>query len=210
MADFINTIDLLGDDVVVDSIIKRTITKFDDDKVISIGSCAFYKCLELTEVNCPNIGTIGAWSASVGADAFNGCTALKSVRLPSLGTISSATTRIFSGCTSLEYVDLSSLMSVGSGTFYGCTSLKVIDLPKAKSMGGQTFGNCTALTAIILRSETIATIVTTTFTGSSIESGSGYVYVPRALVDGYKAATNWSVYASQIRAIEDYPEITGG
>ena len=25
-----------------------------------------------------------------------------------------------------------------------------------------------------------------------------------------KAATNWSTYAAQIRAIEDYPEITGG
>ena len=38
----------------------------------------------------------------------------------------------------------------------------------------------------------------------------GYIYVPRALVNSYKAATNWSTFASQIRAIEDYPDITGG
>jgi hypothetical protein len=45
---------------------------------------------------------------------------------------------------------------------------------------------------------------------SSVASGSGYIYVPAALVDSYKAATNWSTYAEQIRAIEDYPEICGG
>lgn len=48
------------------------------------------------------------------------------------------------------------------------------------------------------------------FTSTSIESGKGYIYVPKKLVDSYKTAPNWSVYADQIRAIEDYPEITGG
>ena len=45
---------------------------------------------------------------------------------------------------------------------------------------------------------------------TKISSGSGYIYVPAALVDSYKAAGNWQYYADQIRAIEDYPEITGG
>ena len=45
---------------------------------------------------------------------------------------------------------------------------------------------------------------------TKIHSGQGYVYVPAALVDSYKAAANWQNYADQIRAIEDYPEITGG
>lgn len=34
-------------------------------------------------------------------------------------------------------------------------------------------------------------------------------YVPRIMVEGYKAATNWANYADRIRAIEDYPEICG-
>ena len=42
-----------------------------------------------------------------------------------------------------------------------------------------------------------------------IKYGAGYIYVPATLVDTYKAATNWSTYANKIRAIEDYPEITG-
>ena len=37
-----------------------------------------------------------------------------------------------------------------------------------------------------------------------------YIYVPRALVEDYKVATNWSTFADRIRAIEDYPEICGG
>jgi hypothetical protein len=43
-----------------------------------------------------------------------------------------------------------------------------------------------------------------------VANGTGYIYVPAALIEDYKAATNWSLYADQFRAIEDYPEITGG
>jgi hypothetical protein len=44
----------------------------------------------------------------------------------------------------------------------------------------------------------------------------GYIYVPKALLSDedetmdYRRATNWSTFASQFRAIEDYPEICGG
>lgn len=45
---------------------------------------------------------------------------------------------------------------------------------------------------------------------TAIENGTGYVYVPSALVDSYKITAPWSSMASKIRAIEDYPDITGG
>jgi hypothetical protein len=51
---------------------------------------------------------------------------------------------------------------------------------------------------------------TNAFVNTPIAKSTGYIYVPRALVDSYKSATNWSTYANQIRAIEDYPDITGG
>lgn len=35
----------------------------------------------------------------------------------------------------------------------------------------------------------------------------GYIYVPKALIEDYKVATNWSVFADKFRAIEDYPDI---
>ena len=39
---------------------------------------------------------------------------------------------------------------------------------------------------------------------SAIESGTGYIYVPSALIDSYKTAKNWSSHAAQFRALEDY------
>ena len=41
-----------------------------------------------------------------------------------------------------------------------------------------------------------------------IANGTGYIYVPAELVETYKTTSNWETYADQIRAIEDYPEIT--
>ena len=62
-----------------------------------------------------------------------------------------------------------------------------------------------AFTTLILRSETVATLPSTSaFSSTPIASGTGYIYVPRALVDSYKAASNWSTYANQFRALEDY------
>ena len=49
---------------------------------------------------------------------------------------------------------------------------------------------------------------TNPFGGSTpLAKGTGYIYVPRALLNDYKTAENWSTYAAQIRAIEDYPEL---
>ena len=33
----------------------------------------------------------------------------------------------------------------------------------------------------------------------------GYIYVPDALVDSYKTATNWSTYADQIKPLSELP-----
>lgn len=42
---------------------------------------------------------------------------------------------------------------------------------------------------------------------TAIGKGNGYIYVPSSLIEEYKTATNWSVYADQFRAIDDYPGI---
>lgn len=79
------------------------------------------------------------------------------------------------------------------------------------TVANYTFYSCTTLDTLILRSTSIATLAgVSAFTNTPIKSGTGYIYVPAALVDGYKAATNWSTYAAQFRAIEDYPDICGG
>lgn len=62
-------------------------------------------------------------------------------------------------------------------------------------------------TFIIRKTGSIATLTaapSTNFGTCKLTQGNGYVYVPSALIDEYKAASNWSTIASQFRALEDY------
>lgn len=111
----------------------------------------------------------------------------------------------FRECGKLQSVEMPRLTGLGTCVFYGCKAMEKADWPLLTSVGTQTFYNCTALVALVLRSESMATLsATSAFTGTPIASGTGYIYVPAALVDSYKAATNWSTYAAQFRALEDY------
>ena len=83
-----------------------------------------------------------------------------------------------------------------------------LDLPKATSIGATCFAYTNIYTALILRSNTLCTLANkNAFTSTRIAGGAGYIYVPSALLEEYKAATNWSNYANQFRAIEDYPNL---
>ena len=126
-------------------------------------------------------------------------------------TVESIGRYAFKGCTALTEVDFPAATSIGRYAFEGCTALTKADFRAVTSIDDQAFYWCSKLTTLILRSETMATLISTkTFTDTAIKKGTGYIYVPSALVDSYKAATNWSTFANQIRAIEDYPDITGG
>lgn len=221
MAEFINTIDALGDDAVIDGIIMRTITEFKDDAVIEIGKYAFNSCKNLADLLLPNVSLLRNYS-------FENCISLKNVDLPELLTVQWEG-RAFKGCTSLEtmrvpkatYLEVEfvsgcsalreiycpMLTSVRNNMFYGCSSLEVLDLPSlTEFLGIQPIGKCTKLKALVLRYTAKVCVLgsSSTMDNSTIKSGTGYVYVPSALVDSYKSATNWSAYASQIRALEDY------
>lgn len=118
----------------------------------------------------------------------------------------------FAYCQQLESAQLQSVTILDSGAFTYCSKLKTVELSSTSvsRVGASAFNKCTELITLIIRSERVPTLTTTTFTDTPIASGTGYVYVPSTLVESYKTATNWSTYADQIRAIEDYPDITGG
>ena len=95
--------------------------------------------------------------------------------------------------------------SIGAYAFYRCTQLAKVDFSLVTSVDANAFANCSQLATLVLRSETRCSLVNTNaFKSTPIASGTGYIYVPAALVDSYKAASNWSTYANQFRAIEDY------
>lgn len=97
-----------------------------------------------------------------------------------------------------------------TNTFAFCESLRYVDTGnRCNDIGAYAFRSCEVLETLIIRNTELCPLSNTNaFKYSGIEEGTGYVYVPSALVDSYKTAANWSVYANQIRAIEDYPEIT--
>ena len=196
MADFINTIDALGDDVVIDSLILRTITEFKDNMLTMLGAGAFVNCQKLETVDLPSV-------TSANQDIFGNCHALTSVNLPELQNVSSA---MFYVCRSLPSIVLPKATVLRSNCFSYCASLTTVDLSAGVTIHTNAFAPCIAITRLILRNaETVASLVNTNaFNGSPIASGTGYIYVPSALLDSYKAATNWSTYAAQFRALEDY------
>lgn len=131
---------------------------------------------------------------------------LVSVNLPSLINIPNS---LFQFCTNLTEVDFPKVSNIESNAFTGCSKLKKIRVGGAITSLSYIFlSSASAFESLILSGLTsVPTLGSNTFRNTRIASGVAYVYVPKALEDTIKAASIWSTYASQIRAIEDYPEI---
>lgn len=175
MAEFINTIDLLGDDAVVDSIIDRTIAEFKDDKITAVGNHAFYECMALADVDVPNVTICGI--------------------------------RAFARCSGIKKMVLPATVTVGNEAFYAATGLRIIEFRSVVNIGAGVFNLANALVAIVMRNTSgVSSVQDSTLSGNyAIQTvKSCFFYVPRALIEDYKAATNWSSYADRFRALEDY------
>lgn len=111
-------------------------------------------------------------------------------------------------CAALKKVVFGEVTRVGTSTFCDCTALEVADFHQAVAITSGAFSGCKALKALILRSTTQCTLSSATGLGSTgISAGTGYIYVPSALVDTYKADSKFGTYAARIRAIEEWPEV---
>lgn len=207
MTAFINTIDVIGDDAVIDSIITKSIEEYRDNRVTTLGMNVFSNCTQLTVVDVPAVVTTRD-------GAVSGCTKLSEVNFPALTSLG---WRMFNGCSSLTNLKLPKVSSVNDRVFTDCSALRVADFSALTSLNSSAFNNCYNLIALVLRSETVATLGntnvftncyhilgTTHTTHNPNGDKDGYVYVPSTLVDSYKTATNWSTYTTQFRALEDY------
>lgn len=162
------------------SIVERTITEYSNHEIKTVGTRAFSHCKSLISVDLPEVTTVGQ-------HGFNSCSELERVVFPKLTTLNPG------------------------DNFTYCSVLKYADLGFVTNLPSWSLANTALETVILRKSDKICTLQTTNaLSGTPIAKGTGYVYVPKALVENYKSATNWSTYAEQIRAIEDYPDITGG
>ena len=101
---------------------------------------------------------------------------------------------------SIESIKLSNVTSIGEYAFYSCSGLTSVSFPNAKSISSRAFYNCTNLTTIYIGTNT-STVCTLSST-SAFDNCTNLtnIYVPASLVGSYKSATNWSSYASKIKA----------
>lgn len=154
----------------------------------------------LTHATFPELESIGGYGSE-----FTQCASLQRVDMPKLKTVASGGT--FESCTSLVKVNCPELELIPPSFLRSCSALKRFDARKAASIATQAF-RLSSLETLILRNETVCTLANVNaFQNTPIASGTGYIYVPSALIEDYKVATNWSTYAAQFRAIEDYPDV---
>lgn len=186
--------------------------------VTAIGDYAFYCQGKMTEI------TTGALT-SVGEYAFNRCASLTSSldlsNSTSIGRYAFSYTKIPTiiakeATTVGDYVCsyntvVTELVIPKSNSIprcSGCTSLIKADFGalSAASIPSNLFTSCTSLATLIIRR--VGRVITGQSgmfpSGCPIATGTGYIYVPSSLVSSYQAASYWSSYSSQIRAIEDY------
>lgn len=155
----------------------------------------FSGCKGITRIELPEVLNSDDYS-------FSGCTALKEAILPKASNVPNFG---FNGCTSLRKVVVTAATRLINYCFQNCTSLAILDCAPTTAMNSMNFKTTTALAHLIVRTPSVwgmdgAGRLDTT----PIASGEGFIYVPSSLIDSYRAATNWSAYADQFRALEDY------
>lgn len=178
--------------------VKQLLKVVIDNNVTTIGTNAYYYFDNVTDFVLHN------GIKSIAVSAFAQCRRLSAITIPD------------------------SVESIGSYCFASCIALKNIIFPdKVVLLEKSVCNNCAQLESVIVKGN-ISRIDSYSFSGTSLRSlvlsgvdsvatldagalqqtpianGTGYIYVPDNLVDAYKSATNWSVYADQIRPLSEY------
>ena len=142
-----------------------------------------------------NLGKI----TEVPISAFQECTVLTEIALSNI--IVSIKDSCFRSCINLKTVIFPhSLSVIRDWGFYECTSLESIVLPDSiTEIRIGAFAGCTSMTSVTI----LASAPPISDRDIFKNTNDCPIYVPAASVAAYKAATNWSAYASRIQAIDD-------
>ena len=160
----------------------------------------FYDCTNLQTVNLPNLTNAGRLD-----NTFYNCTNLQTVNLPNL-TNATLGSSVFEDCISLQTIELKISNVYGGRIFSNCTSLTQVKAPLA-SIDSSCFSNCSALKKLILPQTDKVTVLesSTAFADTLLDKDgvTNGIYVPSALLNEYRTATNWVTLANHIHALND-------
>ena len=176
-ADGMSAVSFMDASILENLITGTLIDEYHDSRITTINT-GIFKSAKIGVINMPKVKNITYFQA------FQGCTATE-IRFAGLQTLKGS-----------DFLAMGQLVKAVFG----------VDLT---SLSGQMFNACSKLATIVLPHNGVVSIVTggnASLNNTAIANGTGYVYVPSAQVDNYKADSSWSAYANQIRAIEDYPD----
>lgn len=197
-----------------DAIITRSISgAYSNDRITTVGACAFLGCQALTAIDLPNV-------TQVNRNAFESCIWLSTTNLPKVTELDR---EVFLS-SGIQQADFPLATTIGRGCFQVTTNLTSANLPLVTALPADAFRNssirtadfaavtninrtaftdCTSLETLIIRTPSVCVIsdISVALRGSKIAAGTGYIYVPDNLVDSYKTATNWVTLANQIKPI---------
>ena len=178
----------------LEQLVQGTLKELSSDSITSVKSHTFRASSQLKVLNIPNV-------TQIGDQAFHSCPGLTVLDFPKLQSVGSYA---FQGCTGVHRISMPQLPYITASTFTDCTGLTEVDFPLVNQIGNLAFSGCTNLKKIILRNNAVCKMTNTAaLNNTPIANEIGYVYVPDALVAGYQTATNWNVYANQIRPLSD-------
>lgn len=151
----------------------------------SQGNYQFSGCAKLKTASFPEY-------RSIGTNNFDNCTSLTTINFPKVTCIND---NAFYGCTGLINVNFPSLTDLRNACFYGCSNLATAILGSIPQIKNTVFKNCSSLNTLVIKTNSICTMLNTAaFDGTPFASGGtgGTVYVPQALIESYKTASNWA------------------
>lgn len=180
--------------------------------------------------NCENlyITKLPEGVEKIETNAFSDCSNLALTELPS--TLTYLGTQAFWRCVKIDLKELpEQLTDIKSSTFSTCKGLTLKELPaKVTIIGSSAFQSCSSITEMTCKGdiktinsyafnlcEKLAKFVlpnvtsvptlsaTSAFTGTAIDKGLGYIYVPDNLVENFKNATNWNYFANKIKSLSE-------
>lgn len=190
-----------------------------DEVTVNVSGSGGYSIDDIVDGTEPS-GAIVSNATSVRRNFSSYCTAITSITMPNATMVgqdafssnTSLTYAYFGGnnctfghyvvryCSALKEVHIPrarSDFSFGGFGLSGCTALEVIDYGYAISLMFNSMSTCPLHTVIARKTGSVASLTANSLDSSTaFQNGGtgGTVYVPSALIDSYKTATNWSTY----------------